>query len=271
MLRCIDHLVIAVRDLARAAADYQRLGFTVTPGGEHVNGGTHNALIAFADGSYVELLAFTEPDRPQAHRWWPLLARGEGLIDFALASDDLAAETDALRARGLDIEGPLDGGRTRPDGRRLAWRTIVVHDAPAETPLPFVIEDVTPRALRVPGGDATEHPLGATRVDGVMVVVDDLHRSAAAFAELIGTAGTPVVSPAAGVSAACRFPIGRQWMTLVEPDASPSDIRAHLQQRGAGPYDVVLGGAQDRTRGERLLPKAATHGARIRIERERAR
>ncbi|MCW5883173.1 MAG: VOC family protein, partial [Anaerolineae bacterium] len=58
MLKGIDHIVILVHDLAQAQADYAALGFTVVPGGEHTGGATHNARVAFADGSYVELLAF---------------------------------------------------------------------------------------------------------------------------------------------------------------------------------------------------------------------
>ena len=52
-LQAIDHLVIMVRDLGAAIRDYSELGFTVVPGGSHPTG-THNALIAFADGSYLE-------------------------------------------------------------------------------------------------------------------------------------------------------------------------------------------------------------------------
>src|SRR5439155_1412482 len=71
-LRGIDHIVIAVPDLAAARTSYAALGFTVVPGGRHPVG-THNALIAFGDGSYVELIAFYE-DNP-AHKWWtPLQA-----------------------------------------------------------------------------------------------------------------------------------------------------------------------------------------------------
>lgn len=266
MVRRIDHIVIAVRDLARASADYQRAGFFVAPGGEHTSGDTHNALVAFADGAYFELIAFKEPDRPQAHRWWPRLARGEGLVDFALGATHLAATADALRARGLDVDGPIDGGRTRPDGQRLAWRTILVSDA-GKTPVPFVIEDVTPRSLRVPDGAAAEHPLGVTRVEGVTVVVSDLVRSAEAFAELTGAPGSTVVPATAGVRAARRFPVGDQWIVLVEPDESASEIRQYLEQRGAGPYEVVVGGPDVADDRGRLLPLKLAHGARIRIAR----
>jgi hypothetical protein len=36
----IDHIIIGVRDLAQASADYAGAGFTVLPGGEHTGGGT---------------------------------------------------------------------------------------------------------------------------------------------------------------------------------------------------------------------------------------
>ena len=62
----LDHLVILVRDLESAIADYTALGFTVQRGGTHADGATHNALVGFADGSYLELIAFLKP--APAHR-----------------------------------------------------------------------------------------------------------------------------------------------------------------------------------------------------------
>ena len=59
MIQSIDHIVILVRNLEEAIADYTALGFTVTPGGVHADGATHNALVPFDDGSYLELIAFT--------------------------------------------------------------------------------------------------------------------------------------------------------------------------------------------------------------------
>ena len=63
----IDHLVIVVKDLQQAANDYQQLGFTVVPGGKHPVG-SHNVLISFADGSYLEVIAFYR--EAIDHRWW---------------------------------------------------------------------------------------------------------------------------------------------------------------------------------------------------------
>ena len=57
MIQGIDHLVIVVKDLDQATRDYRELGFNVVAGGQHPVG-SHNALIAFEDGSYLEIIAF---------------------------------------------------------------------------------------------------------------------------------------------------------------------------------------------------------------------
>ena len=76
----LDHVVIHVADLDAAIADYASLGFNVQRGGTHADGATHNALIVFADGSYIELIAFLDSGAP--HRWAEWARRGrEGFID----------------------------------------------------------------------------------------------------------------------------------------------------------------------------------------------
>lgn len=167
MLRQLDHVVLVARDLNAAIADHRRRGFTVTPGGEHADGVTHNALITFADGSYLEIVAFRDLARALTHRWWKVAADGGGLADFALLSDDLAADAAALAE--LVKTPPKDGGRIRPDGVELKWRTALL-----QPPLPFVIEDLTSRDLRVPSGAAAEHANGATGIASVVVGAVDI-------------------------------------------------------------------------------------------------
>ena len=92
MLTRLDHLVILVYDLERAVRGYEELGFTVTPGGEHADGLTHNALVAFEDGSYLELVAFLDPHDPRDNVWgWrTFLPVGGGLIEYCAASGSAA-------------------------------------------------------------------------------------------------------------------------------------------------------------------------------------
>jgi len=256
MVRQIDHVVIGVRDLAGASTDYEALGFTVTPGGEHTGGATHNALVSFRDGSYFELIAFTEPDQPQPHRWWSRVARGEGLVDFALLSGDLQRESARLHEAGVTSE-PRDGGRLRPDGQQIAWKSASLVSEPV-VQLPFVIEDVTARDLRVPNGAATVHALGVTGIAGISVLVEILDDSLPAFAALLESEGEEHVSSIDGVTAARRFWLGPHWLDVTQPIAG-SALAQHLVDRGEGPYEVALTGL-DRPE----LSLAMSHGARLR-------
>ncbi len=144
MIRQIDHLVIYVRDLEQAIRDYGALGFSVFAGGDHPGGATHNALVVFADGAYLELIAFKQavPEHP----WWHKAQRsGEGLLDYALLPSAIEQDVMQARRRGLRIEGPNQGGRTRPDGVEIVWQT-----ARSTPDLPFLCGDHTPRRCACP-------------------------------------------------------------------------------------------------------------------------
>lgn len=258
----IDHIVIGVRNLDEASANYASAGFTVTPGGEHVGGATHNSLVSFGDGSYFELIAFIDPDnRPaEPHRWFDKIAVGDGLVDFAVLSSDLEAESIEFAKRGVSIEGPFDGGRVRPDGQRVAWKTL---RAGAGSPLPFVIDDQTARELRVPDGPAAEHPAGFTGVASLVIAIADLEPAKQAYAQLFGAPGEAVAPSVPGARAAWSFELGDHTIELVEPDHEPSALRDLLNARGDGPVEIVL-----RAPGAgsgRYLPLETTNGVRIRI------
>ena len=167
MLRRLDHVVFVFRDLQSAIDDYRRRGFTVTPGGEHADRITHNALIPFADGTYVELVGFRDLSRSATHRWWNVAANGGGLADFALLSDDIAADAAALAE--LVKTPPKESGRITPDGVELKWRTAVL-----KPPLPFIIEDLTPREFRVPSGAAADHANGAIGIASIVIGAIDI-------------------------------------------------------------------------------------------------
>lgn len=157
MIIGIDHVIIAVEELDKAMESWQRLGFQVLKGGEHPQFGTHNALVPFSDGFYFELMAIKDPtliDRfPVTKRLHEVLGGDNRFLGFALDSDDLGSDVDAIRERGLTIHKAPPGERVRPDGLRVAWRTA----HPEDSRLPFLIQDQTPRDVRIP---APEQGLG---------------------------------------------------------------------------------------------------------------
>ena len=163
MLSRLDHLVVLVRDLELASSDYERLGFAVTPGGEHADGLTRNALVPFEDGTYLELVSFLDPEDPTDNVWgWRGFLPHEGPVDYCAASDDLDSDVRKLRSLGFVVDGPDDGGRRLPDGGEIRWRSARIRQEGRL--LPFLIEDLTPRGLHVPGDQAAEHPNDASSI-----------------------------------------------------------------------------------------------------------
>jgi len=259
MLTGIDHCVILVPDLATGIRDYEGLGFTVIPGGEHP-GGTHNALIAFADGAYIELIAFQEPTAPSQHRWRRFLDARGGLIDFALGSTDLAADVARLTGAGLPYE-PMDGARARPDGVQLQWRSASVSPAGQ---LPFVIEDVTPRGLRVPSGEATQHANNVSGILSLTIAVGDLAAAQGRFTALLDA--IPLVerdNPDLRAHTA-TFVVGQYSLELAQPIDAQSPLAAQLAARGDGPYSACLT-TDPGPSAARWLDPSAAHGARLQV------
>src|SRR5436190_16691880 len=118
MPRRLDHLVICVHDLAKAALDWQTLGFTLTPTGVHPFG-TSNRLAMFGN-NFLELLAVTNaaaapPAAPNhfsfaAHNR-DFLATGEGMSMLALHSADAHADAARFKANHIGAYAPFDFGR----------------------------------------------------------------------------------------------------------------------------------------------------------------
>jgi catechol 2,3-dioxygenase-like lactoylglutathione lyase family enzyme len=241
----LDHIVIAVRDLDAAIASYRSLGFTVQPGGRHPGRSSHNALIVFADGAYIELIAWVAPAPDE--RWWRLLqAHGEGFVDFALLPRDTQAVLDAARGRGLHtLTGPLDGGRVRPDGAQLQWCTAR-HATPD---LPFLCGDLTPRALRVPEGEVRQHANGARGVAELAIAVDALDATVARYRALLGSDAVVSVEIEGVGPPRAAFALGATRFVVT---ASAAGLA-----RGEGVTRIQLAGLPS------TLPLQVTHGALI--------
>lgn len=125
MVRGIDHLVVAVRDLEAAAAAWQALGFTLTPEARHP-WGTANRLVQL-DGFFVELLTVADEsgisEAGQGEFSFGAFNRDyltsrEGGSMLVLESADPAADRAAFEASGLPVYAPFSFERIAraPDG-----------------------------------------------------------------------------------------------------------------------------------------------------------
>jgi catechol 2,3-dioxygenase-like lactoylglutathione lyase family enzyme len=182
----LDHVILAVRDLAAAERTYARLlGRSASWRGEHPGLGTRNALFRVGE-AYLELLA---PAEAAVAGWLArrLEERGEGLLGFALATPDAHAAAKALVERGLHPEPPARGiGRDTESGAFREWRSVFLPPAETRGVLVFGIEhcsaaELVPE-LRPPGApEAAVHG-----IDHVVVRTADPDAARAFYGERLG-------------------------------------------------------------------------------------
>jgi len=121
----LDHIIWVVPELAAYATKLESMtGVTPTFGGEHSNGVTANYLLSLGDCTYLEIAGprsgLTPPemgDRAETYA----VAHAAG---FALGMRDAQASAAYLKRRGLEPGDVRTGGREKPDGTKLSWRTV---------------------------------------------------------------------------------------------------------------------------------------------------
>jgi hypothetical protein len=184
----IDHAVVMVKDLDQAAANYKRLGFTVSPRGTHsAHMGSGNYTIMF-DPDYMELLGVLTPTEHNAPARAFLERSGEGIERVAFTAVDSAEGADEIRSRGYPPVGPTDFERpvTMPNGtissakfRTFQWPTA---EAPGGVRI-FACQHKTRETVWIP--ELMQHANGAKRLKQVVIVSPEPARDAAHLSKMI--------------------------------------------------------------------------------------
>jgi hypothetical protein len=136
----VDHVILGINDLQKGIEELEsRTGVRAEFGGAHPGRGTQNALISLGEHHYLEILA-PNPKEKGGERTDEL----RGLttltpIGWAARANDLLATQRLLREHGAQTGEIRPGARKRPDGTRLAWKTLD-YTSPASPLLPFFIE-----------------------------------------------------------------------------------------------------------------------------------
>lgn len=174
----IDHITLAGPNLDLLQAAFRAVGLHSLYGGTHSNGLTHMALVPCVDGSYVELVSLVDASAETAPWWDAPIRGGGGLCAWAVRSSGIERDVEELRRRGVAVDGPRRMHRLRDDGQRVEWELAVAGSGPIGSMLPFLIEDRTPRELRVPTAPLSSSP--SNPIGGVARVVLGVHEVAAA-------------------------------------------------------------------------------------------
>jgi len=172
VLTRIDHVVIGVADLRAGIDAYTRIGFEVDELG-----------VARNDGDQLELALGSD-----------------GLQSIALASDDLAADSAAVRARGS-----------------VDWIDLVGRSG-----------------ARPP----TRHPNGVQRIERVYIAVADVAAAAREYARVLGVP-EPKMERGTVINADMAiFQFGATALGLAQP-AAPGVAADALHSRGPGPFQIL--------------------------------
>lgn len=195
----LDHVAIMARDLADAAAAYERLGFALTPpsrhsgareaGGPVVAFGTANRCAMFRDG-YLEILGIVDPALYD-NKVSEFLARYEGLHIVAFGCSDADAVARRLGAAGIAVAGThaLERRIGTPDGETTArFKLVRLPHALVPEGRVIAIEHLTRAALWQERW--LDHPNGAVALVGVEIVVADPDEAAGRYGRLLGVVPT---------------------------------------------------------------------------------
>jgi hypothetical protein len=195
----IDHAILWVSDIQRAAAAYRRLGFVLSQYYIHPKAvGTANYNMMF-ESDYLELLVSVEDNPRNAQRCARLAAEGDGLKDMGLRTANADAAFEAIKAAGLSPLPVFD--HHRPEGDATARFRIVY--LPADRLLPglgfHIIEHLTPELV---WRNTPSHPNGARGVAGLVMAGADPLAIAEPYANVFGVSAREeaggIVTVAAG-------------------------------------------------------------------------
>jgi hypothetical protein len=269
----IDHAVVVVRDLDKAAENWKRLGFTVSPRGTHsAKMGSGNYTIML-DPDYMELLGVLVETEHNAPTRTFLEQRGEGIERIAFTAVDSAAGAAEIRAHGYEPVGPIDFERpvTMPGGSLSAAKFAVFQWPIAEAPgglRIFACQHKTRETVWIP--ELMTHANGAKRLSQVLVVSPEPAKDAPHLARMIdrevkaepdGAVAVPSGSDRADFIFLTKDQLGRRY-----PKVS---LRGLPERGGAGlvlltsdlaAAEKAVGGSGARSAGAICVAPAAANG-----------
>ncbi len=209
----LDHAGVVGPDLAALAAQYERLGFSLTPRALAGGGRIANRCAMLREG-YLELMALAPGG--ESATLTRLLARHAGAHIVALAVDDPASTVARLQRAGIDCSGPEQSERAidaaDPAGPHASFLHLPVPEQP-EARI-NLIQHLTPELLWQ--ARFLSHPNHAIALEDVVLAVPVPAETAARFSRL---AGLPAVPDATG-GYALVLPRGRIRLLPAEADTT---------------------------------------------------
>jgi catechol 2,3-dioxygenase-like lactoylglutathione lyase family enzyme len=223
MFHSIDHVILPAKDLAEAAAPFERLGLTLSPRAPHGSAGTANRVFFVGGESnhfYVELLAVEDEAAARS-------AGGRGYLLDALGGEPALArvmfETDDIAGVGLAGEGAAYEVH-RGDGSKIGDVRALTKEAGFGA---GAIQYTTPSAERFAarkGRGWFDSEFVLKRIDHLAVIAPDLDATTEYWGDVLGVLVFGEVSNDALVIR--QMKIGDAIVELLAPASPDSPLAA---------------------------------------------
>ncbi|MGK0168397.1 MAG: hypothetical protein ACI9W2_000113 [Gammaproteobacteria bacterium] len=227
----LDHVGVGVTDLDLGRDAYERLGFTLTPRGQHEGRATGNHCAMLREG-YLEIIGITKPEI--ASSFHDMVGRYEGAHIVAFGCENAAQALPILqsRHRGVEYMQLLERDAAfGPDGketRRAAFNNIYVDESVFPEARYIFIEHLTPEVTWQT--HLLDHPNGAIGLAEVAICAQDVAQTSARLSSVLAV---PADKKGEGFSA-LDLSRGRvyvlssemvpKWAKGVNPPAVPSVV-----------------------------------------------
>jgi catechol 2,3-dioxygenase-like lactoylglutathione lyase family enzyme len=193
----VNHVGMAVRDLAETTARYEAMGFQLTPYSPHSAAwkpgdpvqplGSGNRCVMF-ENTYLEILASEDPRKPAA-RIVNFLKHHQGAHIVCFDCGDCEFVDKRVRGHGFETSGviPLQREIDTPNGVRTA-KFVRTQFAPKDSPEGYIQASthLTPEYIYQPR--YIGHANGCFRLSEAIMVTDDLSSFAKRYEAYIGAA-----------------------------------------------------------------------------------
>ena len=237
----LDHVIVFVQHLAEAErALAERLGLVATSHATHPGFGTRNARIIF-DSEHLEVLTEADAAELRSSRYGRVFIerharRGDGPAVYVFRTpvfDDFLA---AVKVRGGE-PGDRMVGYSRSEGVTRQWEAALMPGTE-----PVYLHPLLPtvgRGRPRPAWECGPHPIGATRIRGIVLATTDLDRAAELYRIQLGL--EPARRIEQGGARVARYNLARtdQHVVLAQP-TDGGDLARHLERCGEGIVAVAL-------------------------------
>jgi Glyoxalase-like domain len=289
--RGLDHVGVAVKDLAGAQRAYQKLGFGKPQPGE-LPQGLRNVAFQFGDTTHLELVTVRDAKK---NPWVAsfIHKHEQGALFLMLCAFSYGETANLLRRRGFKVDEARPGriktrggrdGHYSGDTKPPMWHTFAI----SGTALPGNISFITyNRGLRnfvlFKVKDAKvrkkhfSHPNTALGLRSAWIAVKSLARAKKAFEKVGLSAGRALTLAQLG-SRAQVIEAGEGTLLLMQPDQGKGPVAAFLKRRGEGILGLSFEVEHlDRARSlvesnlaVKLEPYDGAHGRSVLVPAERA-